>query len=67
MEVQADDTRGNAASLAGVVGGVGQITQLRCKVCSEVEVSEYLLVPKVDGLFKHAGYGEGAARQILLP
>ena len=38
-----------------VVGVDGSITQVRCKVCSDVEGREKLLVPKIDSLYKHAG------------
>jgi hypothetical protein len=37
------------------VGLDGSITQVRCKVCSDVEGREKLLVPKIDSLYKHAG------------
>lgn len=38
-----------------VVGESGLITQVRCKICSDVEGREKLLVPKLDSLYKHAG------------
>jgi hypothetical protein len=38
-----------------VFGRDGRITQVRCKVCYEVEGREKLLVPKIDSLWKHAG------------
>jgi hypothetical protein len=37
-----------------MVGVDGRITQVRCKVCSNVERREKLLVPKIDLLWKHA-------------
>jgi hypothetical protein len=33
----------------------GFVTQVRCKICSEVEGREKLLAPKINGLWKHAG------------
>ena len=33
----------------------GSITQVRCKVCSDVEAGEKLLVPKIDNLYIHVG------------
>jgi hypothetical protein len=38
-----------------VLGRDGRVTQVRCKVCSEVEGREKLLAPKIDSLWKHAG------------
>jgi hypothetical protein len=38
-----------------VVGVDGCITQIRCKICTDVEGREKLLVPKIDSLMKHAG------------
>ncbi|KAG0611275.1 hypothetical protein M758_7G128500 [Ceratodon purpureus] len=38
-----------------VVGCDGSITQVRCKICSNVEAREKLMVPKIDSLYKHAG------------
>jgi hypothetical protein len=38
-----------------VVGADGRITQVRCKICSDIEGREKLLVPKIDSLYKHAG------------
>ena len=38
-----------------VLGADGQVRQVRCKVCSDVEGREKLLKPKIDGLWKHAG------------
>jgi hypothetical protein len=38
-----------------VVGVDGRITQVRCKICTDVEGREKLLVPKIDSLMKHAG------------
>jgi hypothetical protein len=38
-----------------VVGVDGRIMQVRCKVCSDVERREKLLVPKIDSLWKHVG------------
>lgn len=37
-----------------VVGVDGKITQVWCKVCSDVETREKLLVPKIDSLWKYA-------------
>jgi hypothetical protein len=37
-----------------VVGINGRITQVRCKICTDVEGREKLLVPKIDSLMKHA-------------
>ena len=31
------------------------ITQVMCKICTDVEGREKLLVPKLDSLYKHAG------------
>jgi hypothetical protein len=39
-----------------VLGRNGRVTQVRCKVCSEVEGREKLLAPKIDSLWKHAGW-----------
>ena len=33
----------------------GKIRQVRCKICSDVEGRDKLLVPKVDSLYKHCG------------
>jgi hypothetical protein len=38
-----------------VVGVDGCITHVRCKICTNVEGREKLLVPKIDSLMKHAG------------
>jgi hypothetical protein len=38
-----------------VLGRDGCVTQVRCKVCSEVEGREKLLVPKIDSFWKHVG------------
>lgn len=38
-----------------VLGLDGRVTQVRYKVCSEVEGREKLLAPKIDSLWKHAG------------
>jgi hypothetical protein len=38
-----------------VLGRDGRVTQVKCKVCSEVEGREKLLAPKIDSLWKHAG------------
>jgi hypothetical protein len=38
-----------------VLGCNGRVTQVRCKVCSEVEGHEKLLAPKIDSLWKHVG------------
>jgi hypothetical protein len=38
-----------------VLGRDGCVTQVRCRICSEVEGREKLLAPKIDGLWKHAG------------
>jgi hypothetical protein len=38
-----------------VVGVDRHITQVRCKICTDVEGREKLLVPKIDSLMKHAG------------
>jgi hypothetical protein len=37
------------------MGVDGRITQVRCKVCTNVEGCEKLLVPKIDSLMKHVG------------
>jgi hypothetical protein len=37
------------------LGRDGRVTQVRCKVCSEVEGREKLLAPKIDLLWKHVG------------
>jgi hypothetical protein len=37
------------------VGVDGRITQVRSKVCSDVERRDKLLVPKIDSLWKHVG------------
>jgi hypothetical protein len=31
------------------------VAQVKCRICSNVEGREKLLVPKIDGLWKHAG------------
>jgi hypothetical protein len=41
----------------GVDGG---IIQVRCKICTDVEGYEKLLVPKIDSLMKHAGRRKAA-------
>ena len=38
-----------------VLGRDGRVAQVRCKICTEVEGREKLLVPKLDSLWKHAG------------
>jgi hypothetical protein len=38
-----------------VMGADGRIIQVRCKICSDIEGREKLLVPKIDSLYKHAG------------
>jgi hypothetical protein len=38
-----------------VIGASGQVTQVRCKICSEVEHREKLLVPKINNLYNHVG------------
>lgn len=38
-----------------VLGADGKVRQVRCKVCSDVEGREKLLVPKLDSLWKHCG------------
>jgi len=43
-----------------VLGLDGQVRQVRCKVCTDVEGREKLLVPKLDSLWKHAGRRKAA-------
>ena len=38
-----------------VVGELGIITEVRCRICTDVEGREKFLVPKLDSLYKHAG------------
>jgi len=38
-----------------VLGEDGRIRQVRCKICSDVEGRDKLLVPKLDSLWKHCG------------
>jgi hypothetical protein len=38
-----------------VMGADGRITQVWCKICSDIEGREKLFVPKIDSLYKHAG------------
>jgi hypothetical protein len=38
-----------------VLGANGFVAQVKCRICSDVEGREKLLVPKIDGLWKHAG------------
>jgi hypothetical protein len=38
-----------------IIGASGQVTQVHCKICSEVEQREKLLVPKIDSFYKHTG------------
>ena len=38
-----------------VVSVDGSVRQVRCKICSDVEGREKLLVPKLDSLWKHCG------------
>ena len=38
-----------------VLGANGSVAQVKCQICSDVEGREKLLVPKIDGLWKHAG------------
>ena len=38
-----------------VVSADGTVRQVRCKICSEVEGREKLLVPKVNSIWKHCG------------
>jgi hypothetical protein len=37
------------------MGADGRITQVWCKICSDIEGREKLLAPKIDSLYKHAG------------
>jgi hypothetical protein len=41
--------------IEAVMHADGQITQVRCKICSDIEGREELFVPKIDSLYKHAG------------
>jgi len=38
-----------------IIGPKEKMTQVKCKICSEVEKRKKMLVPKFDGLQKHAG------------
>lgn len=44
-----------------VIGSDGRVTHVRCKVCSEAQGREKLLVPKIDSLWKHAGWRKALA------
>lgn len=43
----------------------GHITQVKCSICSVVEGRDKLLIPKIDGLWKHAGRRK-AAKDMLV-
>jgi hypothetical protein len=49
-----DSWAGRLPWAESVLGRDGRVTQVRCKVCSEVEGREKLLAPKIDSLWKHA-------------
>ncbi len=38
-----------------VMGEDGRMHHVRCRICTHVEWREKLLVPKLDGLYKHSG------------
>ncbi len=39
-----------------VIGPEGKMTQVKCRICNEVEKRKKLLVPKFDRLQKHIGH-----------
>jgi hypothetical protein len=43
------------SEVESILGHDGHVTQVKYKVCFEVEGPEKLLAPKIDSLWKHAG------------